>query len=104
MAKKSDEVRAEMDMQALLALVEDGKATIRVDGKKVEVKLDVSNLSDQDAIERWEKIADAAKDCADDVEDSTEDELVDEDFEGEDDDDEEEIEEAEDEFKDARDV
>ena len=85
--EKSPEVRAEIDLTALMNLVKNGTCSIRLDGKKVALKLDVSDLDDEDQEPLWQNIVDDAQDKVDDLANSRLD--VDDDLEDEDDDEEE---------------
>ena len=85
--EKSPEVRAEIDLTALMNLVKNGTCSIRLDGKKVALKLDVSDLDDEDQEPLWQNIVDDAQDKVDELANSRLD--VDDDLEDEDDDEEE---------------
>lgn len=66
--KKESEKRAEIGLHSLLKLVENGTATIRVDGEKHIIKLDLSDLDDDEEANLWDSIATEAEDCARDCE------------------------------------
>ena len=85
--EKSPEVRAEIDLTALMNLVKNGTCSIRLDGKKVALRLDVSDLDDEDQEPLWQNIVDDAQDKVDELANSRLD--VDDDLEDEDDDEEE---------------
>lgn len=84
--EKSPEVRAEIDLTALMNLVKNGTCSIRLDGKKVALKLDVSDLDDEDQEPLWQNIVDDAQDKVDELANL---DCVDDDLEDEDDDEEE---------------
>jgi hypothetical protein len=78
MAKKEDETRAEITLDAVLKLIEEDVCNIRVDGKKVRLKLDIGDMSDDRAGELWSAISDEAQNISDecfDVDELEEDEL-----------------------------
>ena len=87
--EKSPEVRAEIDLTALMNLVKNGTCSIRLDGKKVALKLDVSDLDDEDQEPLWQNIVDDAQDKVDELANLDVNLDVDDDLEDEDDDEEE---------------